>query len=130
MYGGKRTKQKDIIHEHLKALPHPSATTVYESVHVQHPAISRATVFRVLSQFADEGYVKKLEFSSGDIRFDWQTFNHYHYRCRCCSKVGDVDMDYMSDIQEKAKGLGGFLIESHDVQFIGLCEDCRKNSLN
>ena len=34
---------------------HPSAGMVYEAVNAEYPNISRATVFRILAEAADEG---------------------------------------------------------------------------
>lgn len=125
-YKGKRTRQKEIIYGVLKTLSHPSATMVYERVREEYPNLSRATVFRVLSQFAADGDIKKLEFSDTDVRYDWRTADHYHFRCRCCGNIEDSDFPFMENLLRDVSLPEGYVVEKHDVQFIGLCPACRE----
>ena len=58
----RNTMQKEIIHRTLCAMGgHPSAAMVYERVHQEHAAISRSTVYRVVSRMAEEGKSLRLE---------------------------------------------------------------------
>lgn len=122
-YYGKRTKQKDIIYAGLKKLSHPSATEVYESLKEEYPAVSRATVFRVLGNFSRDGYIKRIDFSGADSRFDWDNTEHYHFVCRECGKMDDVKAplyDFSPELPE------GYEIFSREVLYTGLCPDCAK----
>ena len=47
----RQTKQKTMIYDTLTKLDHPTATEVYNDLHVREPSVSRATVFRVLGGF-------------------------------------------------------------------------------
>ncbi len=125
-YSGKRTRQKEIIYQELKRLDHPSATAVYESVRRENPTLSRATVFRVLSNFAKEGYIRKLEFSDTDVRYDYRTEEHYHCRCKRCGGVSDCFLPYLTDLEKLATLPEGFQVEGHEIQFVGICADCAK----
>ena len=70
----RNTVQKAIIRDALVGLAnHPTADQVYEAVHVTHPSISRATVFRALSKLSDEGVVLRVRINNGADHFDHQT---------------------------------------------------------
>ena len=60
MTSQRRTAQKQAVYDALRALDHPSATEVYAYLQGKEPAVSRGTVFRVLSAFSESGRVKKL----------------------------------------------------------------------
>ena len=52
----RNTKQKEAIFSQLRSRrDHPSATRLYEDLKEDYPALSKATVFRVLKKAAEEG---------------------------------------------------------------------------
>ena len=56
MSNKRNTIQKQIVFDTFEELNnHPSAGMVYEAVAEKYPNISRATVFRLLAEAADEG---------------------------------------------------------------------------
>lgn len=127
VYGGKRTKQKAIIYEEMKKLDHPSATMLYEAIKDRYPSMSRATVFRVLLNFAKEGSVRRLEFCDEEMRYDWNLSPHQHCRCRKCGGVFDCSIPDNEKIASSVSLPEGFKSEYMDVQFVGICADCLKN---
>lgn len=121
----RNTVQKQIVYRALCALDHPSATEVYDCVHAEHPTISRGTVFRVLSSFAETGKIRKVQLSDSDVRYDYTTNPHYHARCRVCGKVKDV---YDPQIVRALGGVcaEGFEIDGCEVEFFGICAQCKQ----
>ena len=87
---------------------HPTAAMVYDYVHVEHPTISRSTVYRVLARMTEEGKVLRLELAGGENRYDGQLHPHGHARCRICGTVADIPPVDM------------------EVVYRGLCPTCRK----
>ena len=61
MTSQRRTAQKQAVYDALRALDHPSATEVYAYLQGKEPAVSRGTVFRVLSAFSESGRVWDLQ---------------------------------------------------------------------
>lgn len=122
----RNTKQKRIVYEALCALGHPSATELYERVHETHPTLSRGTVFRVLSAFAEEGRAVKLSFRDSDVRYDATLSKHFHARCRRCGAVRDVFspalLATLGEVETE-----GFLADGCAVEFSGLCAECAEN---
>ena len=118
----RNTVQKEIIHQTLREMHnHPTAAMVYERVHQTHPSISRSTVYRVLSQMAEEGGILHLGLAGSDARFDDTVCQHGHVRCRLCGAVADIPAVDIAEPDET----GGFLLESYSVEYRGLCPNCR-----
>lgn len=119
----RNTRQKKIILDALKNSDHPTATELFEDIAQENPTISRATVFRVLSQFAESGKVNKITLSENSARYDAATHPHAHAQCVCCGKVFDVNSDDIVDILAK-RYVGNFTIYSAKIDFTGVCIEC------
>ena len=103
---------------------HATADEVYEAIVKEHPTISRATVYRNLNRLSETGDIRKIEVPGGPDRFDHQRHEHYHVKCVKCSRIFDVDMDYIVDLVEKIKDTHGFQFTGHDIIFTGVCPEC------
>lgn len=123
----RNTVQRTIIAEELRRLAnHPTADDVYDAVHAEHPTIGKATVYRTLGKLADEGEIGRVRINNGADRFDHRTFEHYHVRCTCCGRVGDVMISPLTSINEQAAQVSGYVITGHTLQFDGICPACQK----
>lgn len=125
----RNTKQKKIIMDALMCADHPTATELYEIVHRDNPSISRGTVFRVLSQFAESGAVNKLSFPDCSTRFDATVTPHAHAHCVYCGRVFDITDDDIAAICGR-RSLGGFEVFSVSVDFACRCPECAKSQKN
>ena len=122
----RQTKQKQIIYEALTTLDHPTATEVYGYVHEKYPTVSRATVFRVLGGFADNGRALELRAAGDEIRYDFNIEPHYHAHCVACGRVADVKMGKGFKKSLQAEAMGDFEISGYSVEFFGKCANCRE----
>ena len=125
----RNTLQKRIVSDvFCRMHNHPSAGMVYEAVQEKFPGISRATVYRLLAEAAEEGKIQRLKLVDANDRYDITLEKHYHVVCRSCGAVADVkaELDDAAFVKE-AKGCEGFLIEGCHTEFVGICEDCRKS---
>lgn len=122
----RQTKQKSIIYDALKTLDHPTATEVYASLQKTNPTISRATVFRVLGGFSQNGRALELRLAGADVRYDYNLEPHYHVHCKGCGRVADVFLPGLSGIGEEVKMASGFTVEGSTVEFFGSCPTCRE----
>ena len=128
----RNTIQKEIVSDVFCSMTnHPSAGMVYDAVHEKYPGISRATVYRILAEAAEEGVIQRLKLSDANDRYDITLGKHYHITCRSCGAVADVCVELDTDsATENAIGCQGFLVEDCHVEFSGLCEECRKKHSN
>lgn len=118
----RNTLQKEIIHQTLCQMHnHPTAAMVYDEVHRAHPTISRSTVYRVLGQMAEEGTILHLGLAGSDARFDGNTYQHGHARCRMCGCIADIPAVDIADPEDTA----GFVLEDYAVEYRGVCSNCR-----
>ena len=121
----RNTQQRNII---LKAVrsrcDHPDAETIYNQVSKQNPNISLATVYRNLSVLASEGQIKHIKLPDAD-RFDFMTEDHYHFICEKCGRLFDIPIKYNKELDKRVES--GFVINSHQTLFKGLCPECANN---
>ncbi len=111
---------------------HPSAGMVYEAVREKYPNISRATVYRLLAEAAEEGKIQRLKLTEANDRYDITTEKHFHVVCRCCGAVADVETHEadselgFNEIVARTVGCENFLIDGYRLEFVGVCDGCRK----
>lgn len=122
------TKQRRAILDVLENTDsHPTADEVYRRVRDRLPRVSLGTVYRNLEILSDNNRILKLELNGTRKRFDGRLSPHYHLTCRQCGKVIDLELEPISEIEEKAAQNSGCLITGHDLVFKGLCPRCREN---
>jgi Fe2+ or Zn2+ uptake regulation protein len=124
--GRKVTGQRQCIFRLLQGDDaHPSADAVYEAARREIETISLKTVYQTLNELAQLGEISALDLGTGTVRFDPNVeSSHHHLVCRACGKVRDLDVDYAGVVVPP--GLErGFAVDSAEVVFRGLCEDCR-----
>ena len=121
----RNTLQRQLIYNAVEELNiHATAEQVYEHVAKQHPSISKATVYRNLSQMAQAGELLDLSNLCRSTHYDHNTHEHYHLVCESCDKIFDVEADF-SDIQDRLAHMKEFDIKSHEISFRGLCLSCK-----
>ena len=121
----KYSRQRESIKEFLMGRrDHPTAETVYLSLREKYPNISLGTVYRNLSLLADMGEIMRISTGDGPDRFDGNASPHYHFFCRKCGQVSDLDMENIDIINVIAShGFAG-KVEGHVTHFYGICPDC------
>ncbi len=121
----RQTMQKQVIYDALCSLNHPTATEVYTAVHDSYPTVSRATVFRVLSGFAVNGKALELRSSGQEMRYDYNTYAHYHARCTGCGRLSDVTVNGFKEKNLLANACDEFALQGVTLEFFGVCKFCQ-----
>ena len=123
----RNTLQKRIVQDVFCSMHnHPSAGMVYEAVQEKFPGISRATVYRLLAEAAEEGKIQRLKLIDANDRYDITLGMHHHVVCKSCGAVADVSIEVDHEhLTQKAAGCEGFLVEDCHLEFVGTCERCR-----
>lgn len=125
----RNTIQRKIVLDALVKLNnHPSIDEIYTDIHNDHPSISKTTVYRNLRQLANAGYTRQIAVQDGLERYDARTSRHYHFKCKGCGSIHDVDIGYLSEINGAVQETYGFKVTGHEVVFSGLCTDCARNA--
>lgn len=122
----KNTVQRQIILNAVQKMhSHPTAEDVYQAVQKEHPSISKSTVYRNLHQLAEAGEIHSVLVPDSPERFDDYLPHHYHFRCKKCGGIFDVQMQYLDEINAAVQHAYGFQVDDHDVVFKGICPDCK-----
>ena len=111
----RKTHQTDLVMQVVSALDHPTAGDVLGAVRKQDPAISRATVFRVLAEAAESGELQRLVLAGSSDCFDVTLGRHAHMVCRRCGAVSDVEIADTEALEQSAVPMQGGRI---DVNYI------------
>ena len=132
MKNKRNTVQKGIVFGVFEEMHnHPSAGMVYEAVHEKYPEISKATVYRLLAEAAEDGDILRLKLTEADDRYDVTLGRHYHITCRHCGAVADVttDVDECA-LLGKTLGCENFTVDGLHLEFSGVCENCQTKIKN
>ena len=121
----KYSRQREAIKEYLaNTKEHPTADTIYRNIRAIYPNISLGTVYRNLNLLVERGEIIKINGIDGSDRYDGNIHDHYHFICKKCQRVLDIDMDAVDSINEQAgKNFPG-KIEGHIAYFYGVCNEC------
>ena len=128
--GFKLTHQRRNIVEVLLSAngKHMSSEEIYDIVKKDCPEIGLATVYRTLQVLDKLGYTNKLNLDDGCVRYelslDKNAHNHHHLVCKKCSKIIEVEEDYLDTLEEIIEDKYKFKVSNHDLKFYGSCSDC------
>lgn len=126
---GKRiTDQRRIICEYLaETKSHPTPYQVFADLSIQHPEISRATVYNTLNVLRDLGAIVEVSIGAEHTHYDTDTEPHINLICLRCHEVTDFPGPLpLADVQETLGETGTFLPIVTRVDVFGFCERCRE----
>lgn len=128
----KHSRQRESIREFLMGrTDHPTADVIYENMKKQYPNISLGTVYRNLSLLTELGEIQKLSNFGGADHFDGRTDPHFHFLCRECGGVRDIEAEGADEVLDSAAaGFKGGQVLGYHARFYGICEDCLKKAEN
>lgn len=119
------SRQREAIHRYLLSTKtHPTAEMVYNQIQQEFPHISLGTVYRNLNLLVEQGLVLRLDCGDGLDHFDGYTEPHYHFYCKNCGSVLDLEMDPIDHINHIAGAEFKGNIQGHMTYFYGLCPEC------
>ncbi len=94
-------------------------------------AVPLSSLYRIISDLLVARVLIKLEFAEGFARFeldDALLAHHHHLVCTECGSVTDLEL---SDLEKELDGSAdairkrtGFRVDSHRLDFFGLCDGC------
>lgn len=121
----RHSKQREAIRSFLiSTKTHPTAEAVYDNIKKDFPNISLGTVYRNLNFLVERGEAIRLDCGDGLDHFDGNTHPHYHFYCKNCHHIIDLEMHPIDHVNVIAGAEFDGKIEDHVVYFRGLCKDC------
>lgn len=115
-------KQELILKLVRSSCAHCTAESIFEAARKEMPGIGLATVYRNLSQLAEDGVIRRIYVSGEADRFDKTLVDHDHAVCKKCGCMRDVDVgDIKRQIAEKLNTVDF----TYDLSIHDLCSRCR-----
>jgi Fur family peroxide stress response transcriptional regulator len=106
---------------------HPSVDQIYREVKARFPTTSLATVYKTVSLLKELGEVLELGFHDGNNRYDGnRPHPHPHVICTRCKKIMDPELATLDELSREMGRKTGYRIQSHRLDFFGLCPACQK----
>jgi Fur family peroxide stress response transcriptional regulator len=124
----KRSRQRERILELLQSTGgHPTADWIYRQLKEEFPNLSLGTVYRNLSILLEQDLICKIDFGSTFDRFDANIGPHYHFICRRCGSIVDLELPIDESLNERVNRATPFTAEQHRIEFFGVCDRCRRS---
>lgn len=125
----RQTFQKTLTLDAVKTMQcHPTADQVYAYVAEKYPEISRATVYRNLNQLSEAGEIGRVKNPYGADRFDHIAKKHFHFVCKNCNCLINVEIPDVSYLTDLCTHQLGAKVEDSQIFFEGLCKNCLENN--
>jgi Fur family ferric uptake transcriptional regulator len=93
------------------------------------------TVYRTLDLLVRMGLLNRLSFGTGESRYEFKSgekdAHHHHLICVKCGEIVDYrdfvdeELELVRKTEESLARKHGFRIMDHNVEFYGLCPQCR-----
>lgn len=117
------TNQKDVILNALNKLNHPTADEILTEIIREQGSFSKATLYRNLAKFIDEGLIEKVFLGDEVARYELNKGFHYHLICNKCGRVDNLVLPKPLSLPAK---LLGYEIDGHTLIFKGICPHCQQ----
>jgi Fe2+ or Zn2+ uptake regulation protein len=114
--------QRVRILEYLRGtIAHPTVDSIFRDLGRELPTLSKTTVYSTLSLLCEQGLAQVITIEENECRYDADTSEHGHFKCRVCGTV----YDFRPGTRGKAPELpAGFLVEQCHVYCRGVCARC------
>lgn len=123
------TPQRIAIYQELiKSKNHPDSENIFRRIKNIFPEISLDTVYRTLSKFAEIGLIHIVEGYGEAKRYDPNTNNHHHFRCRQCYKIVDFYDECYDNLRVPKAFQKSFKVTNIKIILEGKCDECLKKS--
>ena len=123
--GYRLTPQRQAILEAVRrAGDHVTPEQVYETVHAQQPAISRATIYRTLDFLCEQRLIVAMHWG-GQMYYEIAgELPHHHLICRSCGGVAEIDRGLIDLLIEATAKKHRFTIDMDHIALFGQCRQC------
>ncbi len=128
---GPRLKILEIFRNHSDqgTVRHLSAEEVYKILVSEGEDVGLATVYRVLSQFAQAGILVRRTFEPGNAVFELDDGAHHdHLICEMCGRVEEFIDPEIEKRQKDIAKAHGFKLHDHSMALYGICSDCQRKT--
>lgn len=103
-----------------------SALELHAVLAKRNIAVNNVTVYRELALLEKEGFLHGVKLNDGVKRYCLASAGHHHHLvCTNCKGVQDFEMEHdLDSIEKKINKEASFTVQSHALEFYGLCGQC------
>ena len=87
---------------------------------------NKVTVYRILDFLFKNQIIDRVEFGEGKYRYELKKNHHHHLICTSCGRIQDVEANVVEKLEKEIQKDKHFQVQSHSLEFFGLCKDCQK----
>ncbi|MGN1265484.1 MAG: Fur family transcriptional regulator [Muribaculaceae bacterium] len=128
-YGIRPSVQRLAVMQYLmNSKTHPTVEEIYADLVKEIPTLSKTTVYNTLDLLVANRAVTQITIEGGKAHYDGFTHIHSHFYCNECGKIFDMPCDekHLRTLEPK----NGFIIESTQLYYTGICPECRSKNEN
>jgi Fur family ferric uptake transcriptional regulator len=113
---------------------HLTAKDIFAALRASSPDIGLTTVYRTLELLTGADLVRRVFTPSGEVRFEYRrggrSDHHHHLICTACGRIvnyRDFEKEELDLVRRTETVLARkyrFVIQDHNIEFLGLCEQC------
>jgi Fur family transcriptional regulator, ferric uptake regulator len=125
--GFRATKPRLLLLEHLRVTKSPQS--ILEIAEALSDSIDQVTTYRIVEAFKKAGLVREIDLRQGRPLYEiMDSHDHHHVVCVNCDRVEDFTGCESEKLANRAlqQTKGFALINSHSLEFFGLCKSCVK----
>ncbi|MBW1992145.1 MAG: transcriptional repressor [Deltaproteobacteria bacterium] len=91
--------------------------------------VHKVTVYRILEDFSQRGFVRKIPVEGKAARFELACEHHPphpHFQCRACGEVECLEPVPLEQVWQELRGPLGHRADRLEIRVAGLCRRCRR----
>ena len=100
---------------------HPTADMIYRALADEIPTLSKTTVYNTLKAFTEKGIIMELSLFENEVRYEYNTEPHIHFKCINCGKIYDISKSFECLKNEEIEG---HKVLEHHINLKGICKNC------
>ncbi len=121
--GLKATPQRTELINEIFASGHASIEMIYKGMKNKFPAISAATIYKIINVFLERNIINEIHIAVGKNRYELKKKPHAHHICTICYKIFDLYLNSESLLKQVENK--GYSPIRYEMYFYGICPDCR-----
>jgi Fur family ferric uptake transcriptional regulator len=114
---------------------HMSAKQIHVCLLENYPGMGLSTIYRTLDILSKTGFINKIDIGYGHSYYEYKSeekkAHHNHLICKECGKIIDYsdfineEMKLVNQAKKNIEEKYNFIVQDHNIEFYGLCEDCQ-----
>jgi Fur family ferric uptake transcriptional regulator len=123
----RRSHPRLLIYQELSETKTPlSLQELYQGLLRKEKKVGLTSIYRSLDLFESMGMVFKIN-NGSSVKYKLCELedHHHHIICKACGNVVELNFCDISDWSKKVSESTGYQVIDHQLNFYGICKDCK-----